>query len=336
VPRARYGAAVTGFTRRLPWTSLDVTVRAAVEEAVLASVGSAVQDSRDVHGGMSPGPAAVLTTTDGQQVFVKITSSELNERSYQLYADEIVAYHALAHLALPMPELLSVVEHSAWIGLVLTVAPGVVPGPPWDAAALDDVARACRQVGTVQAPGGLPPVLERLPDLDGWEALASDDDPLDEWHAVYARRCADLVRGWRSWTAGRALAHNDVRCDNVLRAGGHGATLVDWNFASRAAPWLDVAQLAADVMASGISRGVTAGAAAPDREASTASLAAALGLLASLPEDAGRFVVALAGMLRRNSTLPPHPALPTMRAWQAARADRLQPLVEALVPGLLS
>jgi hypothetical protein len=34
--------------------------------------------------------------------------------------------------------------------------------------------------------------------------------------------------------------------------------------------------------------------------------------------------------------LPPHPALPSMRVWQAARADRLQPLVEALVPALLS
>jgi aminoglycoside phosphotransferase (APT) family kinase protein len=328
---------VTGFTRRLPWASLDVTVRAVVEETVLASVGSAIQDARDVHGGMSPGPAAVLTTADGQQVFVKITSSELNERSYELYADELAAYHALAHLALPMPELLSVVTHGPWIGLVLTVAPGVVPGPPWDAAALDDVAGACRQVGTVQAPDGLPPVLERLPNLDGWEALASDTGgPLDEWHAVYASPCADLVRGWRSWTAGRTLAHNDVRCDNVLRADGQGATLVDWNFASAAAPWLDLAQLAADTMASGISRSVTPGALAPEDHASTASLEAALGLLASLPEDAGRFVVALAGMLRRNSTLPPHPALPSMRVWQAARADRLQPLVEALVPALLS
>jgi aminoglycoside phosphotransferase (APT) family kinase protein len=327
---------VTGFTPRLPWTSLDATVRAAVEEAVRARVGSSIQAARDVHGGMSPGPAAVLTTTDGHQVFVKITSSELNQRSFQLYADEIAAYHALAHLTLPMPELLSVVEHGAWIGLVLTAARGVVPGPPWDAYAVDDVAGACRQVGTVQAPEGLPAVLERLPSLDGWEALASGEDrPLDEWQAVYASPCADLVRGWRSWTAGRTLAHNDVRCDNVLRADDHGVTLVDWSSAAAAAPWLDLAQLAADVMASGISSSVTVGATAAEDQAS-ASLEAALGLLASLPEDAGRFVVALAGMLRRNSALPPHPALPTMRAWQAARADRLQPLVEALVPALLS
>jgi aminoglycoside phosphotransferase (APT) family kinase protein len=336
-PAGRYGAAVTGFTPRLPWTSLDVTVRAAVEEAVLASAGSAIQDARDVHGGMSPGPAAVLTTTDGQQVFVKITSSELNQRSYQLYADEIAAYRALDHLTLPMPELLSVVEHGSWIGLVLTVAGGVVPGPPWDAAAVDDVARTCRQVGAVQAPDSLPRVLERLPDLDGWEALASGSGvPPDEWHAVHARPCADLVQGWRSWTAGRALAHNDLRSDNVLRAEGRGVTLVDWNFASAAAPWLDQAQLAADVMASGVSRSLTRPAAETEGATSADALDVALGLLAGLPEDAGRFVVALAGMLRRNSTLPAHPALPTMRSWQAARADRLQPLVEALVPALLS
>jgi hypothetical protein len=94
---------VAEFTRRLPWAELDIIVRAAVEETVLASVGSAVQDACDVHGGMSPGPAAVLTTIDGQQVFVKITSSGLNERSCQLYTDEISAYRTLGHLDLPMP-----------------------------------------------------------------------------------------------------------------------------------------------------------------------------------------------------------------------------------------
>jgi hypothetical protein len=332
----RYGAAVTGFTRRLPWTSLDGPVRAAVEETVRASLGSAVQDARDVHGGMSPGPAAALTTTDGQQVFVKITSSELNERSHELYADEISAYRTLGHLDLPMPTLLATVEHGPWLGLVLTLAPGHVPGPPWDATALEPVVRACQRVCSTVAPAAVPPVLDRLPDLDGWNALASGSSgPLAGWHASHASQCAELVSGWREWTAGRSLAHNDTRCDNVLVDGGT-ATLVDWNFASAAAPWLDLAQLAADTMASGISPNGTSATGTAEDDASTADLEAALGLLTSLPEDAGRFVVALAGMLRRNSTLPPHPALPTMREWQAARAERLQPLVEVLVPALRS
>ncbi len=64
------------------------------------------------------------------------------------------------------------------------------------------------------------------------------------------------------------------------------------------------------------------------------ALELALDLLAPLPSDAARFAVAMAGMMRRNSMLPPHAGLPTFREWQALRADRLRPLVEALVPSL--
>lgn len=331
----RYGAAVTGFTRRLPWTSLDAGVRAVVEEAVQASLGSAVEAARDVHGGMSPGPAAVLTTADGGQVFVKITSSELNQRSWQLYAEEIAAYHALAHLALPMPELLSVVENGPWVGLVLTLAPGRNPGPPWDLEALDHVVQACDRL-QVRAPDGLPPVLDRLPNLDGWTELAASPDELPAgWLREDAARCAELVQGWQRWTVGTTLAHNDCRCDNVLVTDGGAVTLVDWNFASAAAPWLDRAQLAADVVASRVIT-MDEDHAQDGDDASDGTLAASLGLLSTVPEDASRFVVALCGMLLSNSRKPPHPALPTMRAWQATRAGRLVPLVRALVPALLS
>lgn len=318
---------MTGFTSRLRWADLDPVARGAVEQAVHSATGAVVSEALDVHGGMSPGPAAVVTTDDGQEVFVKVTSSDLNEKSCRLYRDEIAAYRALAHLELPMPTLLSVVEHGSWVGLVLTRAPGRTPGPPWDAAALSDVREASAQVSGVTAPDALPPVLHRLPQLDGWEALATDPVPLGGWLARNAGRCADLVRGWETWTAGTTLAHNDLRCDNVVWSPDENTTLVDWNFASAAASWLDVAQLAADVMASGIEG---------EGDDAASALDLSLGLLSAAPEDASRFVLALAGMLRRNSTLPPHPALPTMRAWQAARADRMQPLVEALVPALLS
>lgn len=322
-----YGAPVTGFTPRLRWTDLDPEARGAVELAVQSATGATVAEAHDVHGGMSPGPAAVVTTTGGQEVFVKVTSSDLNEKSCQLYRDEIAAYRALAHLELPMPALLSVVEHGPWIGLVLTRAAGRTPGPPWHAAALDDVRDAAARVNALTAPDAVPPVLQRLPRLDGWEVLTTDPPvPLDGWLAENARRCAYLVRGWETWTAGRTLTHNDLRCDNVLWSSDGCTTLVDWNFSSAAAPWLDLAQLATDVMASGIEG---------DDDAACA-LEQSLGLLSGTSEDASRFVLALAGMLRRNSALPPHPALPTMRAWQASRADRLQPLVEELVPALLS
>ncbi|SNS77846.1 hypothetical protein SAMN05421812_101755 [Asanoa hainanensis] len=88
---------------------------------------------------------------------------------------------------------------------------------------------------------------------------------------------------------------------------------------SAGAPWLDAALLAADVVAAGHLDGP----ATARREA--------LRLLADEPPEAARFVIAQAGMWRRNSTLPPHPGLPTHRAWQRARAAALEPLLADLL-----
>ncbi|GAB3593873.1 hypothetical protein GCM10027446_16770 [Angustibacter peucedani] len=311
---------MSGFTSRLPWAQLPAAVVAAVQHVVRADV----RQARDVHGGMSPGPAAVLSLDDGREVFAKVSTREVNERSYQLYADEIAAYRAIEALTtLPRPTLLGTVMIGPWIGLVLTVAPGRSAGPPWRAGAVAPVVRAVEQVAAHRAPPGLPPALDRLPDLDGWAVLANDPSaPLDPRDQALAPRCAALVEGWRSWTVGDALVHHDCRCDNALVDDDGLATLVDWNFACAGAAWLDVALLACDVVGSGVD------------DPAADPVAAALELLAPLPADASRFAVAMAGMMRRNSLLPAHSGLPTFRPWQAARADRLRPLVEALVPAL--
>ncbi|HET8988101.1 MAG TPA: hypothetical protein VFN43_06280 [Humibacillus sp.] len=124
--------------------------------------------------------------------------------------------------------------------------------------------------------------------------------------------------GWRTWTMGDRLVHLDVRCDNAVE---HGDTvwLVDWAAACSGAGWIDEAMLALDVVGSGHVGG------------EQVALDAALGILARLPYEARRFVVAWTGMLRRNSLLPPRPARPTYRAWQAQRAQALQPLLWRLV-----
>lgn len=60
--------------------------------------------------------------------------------------------------------------------------------------------------------------------------------------------------------------------------------LLDWAYAAAGAPWIDPAQLAADVVATGHALGQQA---ATDR---------AYRLQRSLPPEASRFVVGLAGM----------------------------------------
>jgi hypothetical protein len=72
------------------------------------------------------------------------------------------------------------------------------------------------------------------------------------------------------------------------------------------------AELAVDVMAAG-------------------SLELALSCMDGCPPEAGRLAVVLAGMWRRNSERPPHPAIPTQRAWQRKRADSLRPLLDVVL-----
>jgi hypothetical protein len=53
------------FTPRAPWAETPEPVRIAV------ALGAAIAGHTDLHGGMSPGPAAGLRLAVGRQVFVK-------------------------------------------------------------------------------------------------------------------------------------------------------------------------------------------------------------------------------------------------------------------------
>lgn len=329
---------MTGFTSRLPWSDLPVSVRHSVDTALDTAVSARVVSAQDVHGGMSTGPAAVLLLDDGRQLFIKLVTSRLNQRSQELYRYEISAYGALAPLrdTLPMPELVAVVDQGSWLGLLTTLAPGSTPGPPWNpeaVSAVSAVAAGCDVVAAHLAPDGVPPVLNLLPDLDGWAALQHvSSTALDDWDREYAPRAARAAQGWRQWTAGSALAHHDVRCDNVL-VDGTRATFVDWAFASAAATWLDRALLACDLVGSGVGLGASPDV-RPGAQTPTDAVTLALAVLDGLPEEAARLVVAQVGMMRRNSLQPDKPGMPTFRGWQAARAHQSRPLVEALLPQL--
>lgn len=278
-----------------------------------------IVEVHDVSGGMSPGPAAVLTMRGGARVFVKAMNETVSAASYRLFKQEADVLRLMPAQA-PASRLRDVVEAGDWIALVLDLAPGAVAGPPWTTPAVHAAARACTALAAIVAPAGLPPVVQRLPDLDGWAKLAADPDCLSAWESRHIDRLVRAATGWRDWTAGRHLTHQDVRCDNIVvdPVGGR-ALLVDWGYASTGGPWLDRALLAADVVAAGHADG-------PDTAAREA-----LDLLTDGPVEAYRFVIAQAGMWRRSSTLPPHPGMPTHRGWQRDRAVALQPLLEKLL-----
>jgi hypothetical protein len=136
------------------------------------------------------------------------------------------------------------------------------------------------------------------------------------WQRLYTLLA--MASGWRTWTTGGHLVHLDARRDNVVPRPG-GAWLIDWAHAATGVRWIDHAGLAVDVVASGHVGGERVG------------LSAARGTLTELPYEATRFVVAMAGMFRRNPLRDTPPAVPGLRAWQAERARALRPLVERLV-----
>ncbi|WP_319463962.1 hypothetical protein [Micromonospora sp. RTP1Z1] len=190
------------FPVRVPWTWAPVRLR----QRVSVLLGSGEVASVDVRGGMSPGPAAVLSLGDGRRVFAKAVSAQVNAASHELYLWEAAALRALP-VDVPAPDLLGVVQDGDWVALITSFAPGTAAGPPWSTATIRAVADACERLAAHRAPTGIPPVIDRLPDLDGWAKLtAGEAGPLDLWEARHVEQLARLTDGWRDWTRGVVLS----------------------------------------------------------------------------------------------------------------------------------
>lgn len=304
----------SGFTTRPPFEQAPADLRAAIE----AAVGSRIAGTESIHGGMSPGPAALLTLRDGRQVFAKAVAASMSSESHLLYLRELETLRVLPP-TVPHAPLVAGVEHDGWVVVVTEAADGPALGPPWRS---QDVATVADAIATSAALVDLPtlaPAIARMSDLDGWRTLADEHpDRLDDWERARINGLVEISDGWRTWTAGRHLVHLDVRRENAVPH-GDAVWLVDWASACHGAGWIDTASLAVDVLASGHAGG------------HQVSLSVAQGLLAQLPYEATRFVVAVAGMLRCSSLLPAWPVLPTVRDRQGHRALMLRPLVERLV-----
>jgi hypothetical protein len=107
---------------------------------------------------------------------------------------------------------------------------------------------------------------------------------------------AELARtGIRALAEGKALAHWDLRADNIILA-DERVVFIDWAHPALAPRWTDRVILHADM------RGLAG--------------------LPQLPDDDGitGFIVAIAGGQWWGAAQPAGPGLPTMRAWQREQA----------------
>jgi aminoglycoside phosphotransferase (APT) family kinase protein len=300
---------------RLPYDEAPAVLRAWVEETLGSPVVAAVTQP----GGFSPGVAARLVCADGTRAFCKAVSDAANPVSPQMHRAEARNTAALPAAA-PAPRLFASYDDGTWVALLLEDVDGHSPGQPWQLAELSRVVAAVDELAALLTPCPVP-VADIADDWQdeytNWRLLVEEPLPgLDEWSLRHLQALADLEGRWEQAATGDTLLHMDLRADNLLLTEDR-VWVVDWPWAARGHPLLDLVAFAPSVTMQGgpepgdllqLSR--TGRAAEPDR------------LLPLVATVAGYFV--------RRALLPPSPGLPTVRAFQAAQRDVALPWLRAL------
>ncbi|UFU07688.1 phosphotransferase family protein [Ruania halotolerans] len=296
--------------RRLTWTQLPDGVRHLITERT-----GAVRSATSQEGGYSPGMASVLETASGR-VFVKVASANQNARSAELHRKEAAVSEVLRDVGeeLPAPAFRWSVEVESggdtWVVLAFDAADGPGPRIPWQAEELGEALELVGAVGRLRAPDHpeIGPVRELI--FGEWHTVAADGEvrrrvlALDEsgWLGARLDDLAALADQWPEAVDGTALVHHDLRADNMVRSGGR-LLAVDWPYASRGAPWLDLLGMMPSMALEGggdpeeVFTAHPVGAAA-DQDAVTVAIAA------------------LTGMFLERSVQAPPPGIPHVRSFQ--------------------
>jgi hypothetical protein len=299
------GPAMPG-TRRLAWEQVPAGLRAEAERLL----GARVTAARTQPGGFSPGAAARLELDNGGRAFAKATGTELNPDSARFHRREARIAAALP-AAVPAPRLLGTAEDGGWVLLLFEDADAALPELPWRPGELARVLDAMTGLAAALDPAPLaarPVTRARAGIYQGWRQLLADGAAgagLDPWARAHLADLAALEAGWAGAAAGTALAHGDIRSDNVLLSADR-VLFVDWPHACLAAPWFDLVSMLPSVTLQG----------GPPPEA----IAAAHPLTAAADQAAVTAVVAAtAGYFARQSGQPAPPGIPTVREFQAAQ-----------------
>lgn len=294
-----------------------------VRRWVIGHIGELVADPIDCLGGMSTGIAAVVHGEAGAG-FVKATDAADNPAGADLYrAEASIATMLPPHQAIPslIDDRSIRIGSSRWETLLFEARPGSSPRHPWSAADLDQVMTAWL---------GLRPELSAVPcsrsaqlsdTFTGWREIAADPD--EPWHQL-ARKWVDreLWLTERVDGGGEAVpSHVDLRADNVLLDGSGQVSFLDWAHLGLAGPWVDVAILLADVVASGADRN-------DGGEIDVLERFAALEPDAD-PELAVATIAATGAFLHvRAHRERVDPAWPHRHRWMAAASEQLLPFIE--------
>ncbi len=280
---------------RLPFEEAPAAVRAWVERAL----GSVVVSAATQQGGFSPGVAARLVTASGRRAFVKAVGTSLNPKTPSLFRQEITAVQAIGPLA-SAPALYDVYDDGDWVGLLFEDIEGRLPAHPWEQRDADRVLEAVSELSEALDPSPWPdaPIaaVRSVEFLSRWDNVIADGLSVPSWVAGREEELAELARvGVRALAEGKALAHWDLRADNIILTEDR-VVFIDWAHPALAPRWADTVILQADM-----------------RESVS---------LPALPDDVAitGFLAAIAAGLWWGAFQPPPPGLPTIRAWQRRHA----------------
>ena len=237
---------IRATARRPHWADLPASAR----EAIAFRLGSEVISTSSTGIGFTPGFASRLDLANGRRVFVK-AASDADDARYgwglsEAYREEIRKLRALPG-DLPAPALLWTVDHDIagvrWVILCFEYVDGAPPRRPWQPDELRLVIDALAQLAPLvaEAPHGLelPLFAEEFAEVEAWVAQVIEREGSSRW----LNEVAALARESLTRCAGRAVAHLDLRDDNILIGRSGRVWICDWNWPLLGAPWLDLVTL---------------------------------------------------------------------------------------------
>jgi hypothetical protein len=234
--------------RRPEWAKLP----AALREALPKRLGAAVTEARVSGCGFTPGFAALVTTADGRQQFVK--AAHRSTPVAQWYEQE-AKVTAVLPSGIPTAPLRWHGELADHVVLCFEpIADARTPTLPWSLPEL----QTCLEAITTAARALADPTPEVLAlQLDPFSAVL--DDSLNKWRCGGAgadphlealialeTRFDELTRN------STTLIHCDLRLDNLVLDSHGNAWICDWNFLTFGPAWFDVLTVLLSAEASGL------------------------------------------------------------------------------------
>jgi serine/threonine protein kinase len=288
---------------RIRWGDIPDHIKAEIE----ALAGSRVIAADHREGGYSPCLAAALHLANGQTVFVKAVSSGHNPDSPDFVRQEIRVLGQMP-ASVPSTRLIGSYDDGDWVVIMIEHIDGGLPTIPWTHDQLSRALDSVAALGETAAPAFLPSASAFLGGLfDRWQQLVAADAVPDAWRdqaddlVVLEQRSLALIDGDR-------LVHNDIRHDNMLVTTRGDVRIIDWPYACRGAPWLDLVLWLPALQLEG--------------GGAPADVLGSLDAQRRPPHDALRAVVAACtGYFVHAGQLPDPPGLPTVRAFQRAQAE---------------